>query len=932
MAILTWQNVPTPDLSVGQQGVHTAGDLLNRALGSATAGLNQLQSTQDAQKAAQVTAADRFVQEKMLAAQDPTQARATLASIMSGPAAGLASTDALAKAEGRQDLLAKREVDTFNFGRSKVLAGQQDKTWTDAEALEARRKQQEAGLSAAYAKAIRTGDRRVVQEWLATNPDFAMVGEQAKTLESFLNHREDLNLRWGALNKEKKGKEYETTVKGLAGSLMPLVGSNRIEYLRQLNAVPKEFRYDVEKAVGDLAPAELKAWLNTPGAANAPADGGGGGGASSLGSGGPGGPRPVNDLVDRKLQQEIDKVTGTEGARLLKDAEKYKGKSDADLIAEVAKYHGTDNATAAQFVERLREETKTGDRKLPMDQVTAILTQPGVFTKEGILDWSINVMKASAARAGFGHGSDAIDLDSEKGNLDYDAGLAGRLADSVRGGKAGLEGNQKLEKDQADYRRAVSKARDLQSQIQRTQDSLTGATGEARARLQRSLADLQGQMDREQGKADEIELTYGKNPETSPAPVSEASRQLDASETYRNFQANRAAEAQKLERIALQNALFMESRRPKTQEDLDRLRSASSLKGPGPVRDSTLLGPEAGGDAQRLILSALQKGGEAERQLVLNAAQGGGQAQAVLDALKATQTTSNSQEGSGKVDQILSPGGELPKRYEAFREPIARAAEKHGIPPEILFAIVRKESDGRVDVTGSDGHGQGPFQIDDRYHADWLAKNENGRDLDSAADYAASLMADNLKRTGGDMEKALVLYNASPKRMTEVIARGEHPDAATTGGNYSRSALAYAEQFKPLLDQTKGNERVDQMLTRATGVFVAPGAESLKTPPVVPGNIDLSNRPQVRNKDGSISTVLSMSIGTDEVEVLVPRVTPDGRVLTEKQAIAEYERTGKHLGIFPTVKAANEYAELLHVSQARQLLSSITRRGLPAEL
>ncbi len=80
---------------------------------------------------------------------------------------------------------------------------------------------------------------------------------------------------------------------------------------------------------------------------------------------------------------------------------------------------------------------------------------------------------------------------------------------------------------------------------------------------------------------------------------------------------------------------------------------------------------------------------------------------------------------------------------------------------------------------------------------------------------------------------------------------------------------------------------------------------------VKPGTINLTNRPIYHWPNGQISSEISFSRGTDDGEVLVPRIV-NGKVLSEDQAWDHYKQTGQHMGIFDTPEHADAYAEQVH--------------------
>ena len=88
-----------------------------------------------------------------------------------------------------------------------------------------------------------------------------------------------------------------------------------------------------------------------------------------------------------------------------------------------------------------------------------------------------------------------------------------------------------------------------------------------------------------------------------------------------------------------------------------------------------------------------------------------------------------------------------------------------------------------------------------------------------------------------------------------------------------------------------------------------------------PGNINIHQRPVVKNADGSVSTVRSMTFTDDDGStVVVPSVIARRGIVGPEEAFKHYQRTGQHLGRFDNADNADRYARMLHEAQAQEYL------------
>jgi len=147
----------------------------------------------------------------------------------------------------------------------------------------------------------------------------------------------------------------------------------------------------------------------------------------------------------------------------------------------------------------------------------------------------------------------------------------------------------------------------------------------------------------------------------------------------------------------------------------------------------------------------------------------------------------------------------------------------------------------------------------------------------------------------------------------------------------SDKAAALAAESKEVQDAAKEREKTEREITAFIGREAQERAqERLKVQEqadadlaesrglLEKGNINLHNRPVVRNEDGSISTVRSASFYDKGQHVLVPTVDDTGKVLSLREAWEKYLLTEKHLGKFATSDDATAYAIKLHQYQAQE--------------
>ena len=160
------------------------------------------------------------------------------------------------------------------------------------------------------------------------------------------------------------------------------------------------------------------------------------------------------------------------------------------------------------------------------------------------------------------------------------------------------------------------------------------------------------------------------------------------------------------------------------------------------------------------------------------------------DTLKARLPFRQATQAGGSTDVPdvkTSPQGAELTEQQMIEQKVQKAAEKYNLPPELINAVIRAESNFEVRAVSSAG-AQGLMQLMPATAKELGVKNPF--DIEQNVDGGARYLRQMLDRFGGNLRKALAAYNAGPGTVCRYDGRVPYPETR----QYVQRVLRFSRQ------------------------------------------------------------------------------------------------------------------------------------------
>jgi membrane-bound lytic murein transglycosylase B len=145
----------------------------------------------------------------------------------------------------------------------------------------------------------------------------------------------------------------------------------------------------------------------------------------------------------------------------------------------------------------------------------------------------------------------------------------------------------------------------------------------------------------------------------------------------------------------------------------------------------------------------------------------------------------------GTVETLLNKTGPQPVALtdrQIIKDTVQKAATKYNLPPELITAVIRAESNFKVSAVSSAG-AQGLMQLMPATAKELGVKNPF--DIQQNIDGGTKYLRKMLDRFGGSVRKALAAYNAGPGTVMKYNGRVPYPETR----QYVKRVLRFSRQM-----------------------------------------------------------------------------------------------------------------------------------------